>query len=397
MIKMMTITAVRFWELKQGCDVYISNKFSYVPGEKFLLFIGRLKRNEIDIIKKKYNITDIYCVNPFSYLFTRYLRAFLAKIRLNVFYGLRKPYHFSKHVQKKINHYVHEHDINFVLCEYVWFSNLIGSITNDIVKAIDTHDIQHKFCENYKKIFKGGYKPYITQKDEINIYKKFDCVVAVSTADAEYFSNYLENVVYLPFVFEPKEFVEIKKDFLNVGFIGGAADFNVHAAEWFIRNVLIDPKINIQFNIYGNVCQKISHSDLTSGKIKLHGPIDNLDELYYNNHLIVNPTFLVGGMKTKNLEALNYGKVLITTSEGARGIEPLSDNYCLYIANTGKEYVDILSEFQEDLQLSNRRGEEIIRRFKCHFSKEYMEKFIELIEDKIRDKTALFKNEDEHD
>lgn len=387
MIKMMIITAVRFWELRQGCDFYISNKFNYITGKKYLLFIGRLKKQEIESIKAKYNISDIYCLNPFLYQFTRYLRAILSKIHLNVFYCLRKPYYFSKRHQNKINNYVHKHNINTVICEYVWFANTVGKISNDVLKIIDTHDIQFKFCQNYKKIYKGGYKPYITQEDEIEECKKFDYTVAVSDADAAYFSNYLKNVIYLPFIFEHKNFVEVEKDILNVGFIGGSAEFNVHAVDWFIKNVLKTKRIDIQFNIYGKVCQHLTYLTKLNQNIVLHGAIDNLDEVYFNNHLIINPTFLIGGMKTKNLEAMNYGKVLITTKEGARGIESLHDDYCMFVANTGDEYIDIISKFQQDILLSNRCGSEITRRFRACFSIKYMNDFIELLETEIKKRT----------
>ena len=60
--------------------------------------------------------------------------------------------------------------------------------------------------------------------------------------------------------------------------------------------------------------------------VNLQGYIDNLEDAYKENHIIINPVFFGSGLKIKNVEALCYGKPLVTTSVGAQGIEEGSNN-----------------------------------------------------------------------
>ena len=47
----------------------------------------------------------------------------------------------------------------------------------------------------------------------------------------------------------------------------------------------------------------------------------DLEKAYDESKLVINPTVLGTGLKIKTVEALCYGKALVTTKEGADGLE----------------------------------------------------------------------------
>ena len=357
----LVITQIKFWKRQQGCDIVINNRFEYLSNCKTLIFVGKLDNNDLDVLKKR--DIKVYCINPFGFKFVRYFRFVLARLHLNKFYSLKRPYRFSKNAQRKVNDICKAENIECVFVEYVWMAHLVDSLPNDIIKVIDTHDIQNKFCSAFKKI-NNKWPADIKEDEEFEIYKTFDYVIALSIADQKYFETRLNNVYYLPPTYEKKEFFAVKKDRLSIGFIGGAAYFNFEAIDWFIKNVA--PHTNdIDINVYGTVCQELK-TDLPN--IHIHGRVSNLDDIYRNNHLMTNPTFISGGIKTKNVEALSYGKVVLTTSHGARGLEKLVDKGDIVVCNTPSEYIDYINDVKDKLDSFAQVGNKIIADFEDEFS-----------------------------
>lgn len=349
-----------------GADYHIADKFTYLDGEKYLLYIGHLNTSLANEIKEKYGIKNIFCINPFKYFLKRTLRFFLSKVHLNIFYHLKNPYHFSIFTKKKVKKICEKNNINCVLVEYVWFGRIIDEKKINALKIIETHDIQSVFCQSVKKEDKK-WKLSITEKEELSICKKYDYVLAISKNDFDYYKQKQCNAFYLPPIRKKNtEFLPVKKSVLNIGFIGGVAEFNVAAIEWFMKNVFSKDGDYV-LNIYGKVCDKL---DYPYENVKKHGFVENFDEVYTNNHIFINPTFVVGGIKTKNVEALGYGKIVLTTKEGARGLESFVDNKSLYTFDDPDEYKKKIDFFSKNLSTINNDGVNILKKFNELFANE---------------------------
>jgi len=103
-------------------------------------------------------------------------------------------------------------------------------------------------------------------------------------------------------------------------FIGSWHDANVIAVHYFIRGIL--PLIRetmpgVEVLIAGRVCEKM---DDASGCTRL-GEVQDLDGLYEQTDVVINPVMVGTGLKIKNLKALGRGKPLATTPVGAEGME----------------------------------------------------------------------------
>jgi glycosyltransferase involved in cell wall biosynthesis len=55
--------------------------------------------------------------------------------------------------------------------------------------------------------------------------------------------------------------------------------------------------------------------------IKVIGKVENLDDAYRESQIVLSPMFIGDGMRVKNLEALCYGKLLISTSRAMAGCQ----------------------------------------------------------------------------
>ena len=75
-----------------------------------------------------------------------------------------------------------------------------------------------------------------------------------------------------------------------------------------------------------------------------------MKEAYCDADIVINPVFLGGGLKIKNVEALCYGKPLVTTTVGAEGLEQGIDK-AFFVCDSAENMVAKLSELIEKPQL----------------------------------------------
>lgn len=379
-MNILIITQVKFWQHAQGCDYLIENKIKYLNGYKYLLFIGKLSDKEKQEVKKKYDLKEIYDIKPIKMYIIKYIRKILVLLNIRLYF-LSKPFNFTIFTKNKVKYICEKHHIDLAICEYVWFQDILSKIPIYTKKVIETHDIQNIFCSKYIKTNKL-WTPMIKKEDELSIYSKFDYVFAISMSDKKYFEeSSLKNVVYIPPIYKTNIFVPVHKLEFNIGFIGGNALFNFDAISWFIDNVF--PYLdNCILNIYGNVCGYFAKKELCKGII-LHGKINDLSYAYFNNHIMINSTFISGGIKTKNVEALSFGKVVLTTSDGARGLEEFCDDICIHICNSPEDYIIKINDLMQKKEMINDYGEYIINKTKELFSEKHLQKFEKEVINKI--------------
>ena len=103
-------------------------------------------------------------------------------------------------------------------------------------------------------------------------------------------------------------------------FIGSNFYANSDGIRWFIKKVL--PYIKIDLYVAGSVSDSLA--DIVAqnkySNLKVLGFVDDLQTLYRNASCVVSPIFAGSGLKTKTVEALMYGKVLLGSDEAFQGI-----------------------------------------------------------------------------
>lgn len=127
---------------------------------------------------------------------------------------------------------------------------------------------------------------------------------------------------------------------------------NVEAVDWFIDDVW--PKlINAQPNLSFYVAGKGMSSDYKARKISgvhMIGEVDSAPNFIRDKAITVVPLKSGSGIRLKILEAMSAGKVVISTTIGAQGID-YTDGVNLLIADTPEEFVHVFNRLNNDSEL----------------------------------------------
>ncbi len=109
----------------------------------------------------------------------------------------------------------------------------------------------------------------------------------------------------------------------NVGFVGSDNPVNSHALAWFLDRVwltILDQTPNARLVAAGNICSVLP----SCGSIVARGPVDDLSPIYATCSFMLNPAQAGTGLKIKTVEALAFGRCVVTTPAGAEGVEDLA-------------------------------------------------------------------------
>jgi glycosyltransferase involved in cell wall biosynthesis len=267
-------------------------------------------------------------------------KQFTSQYRRNFFTNLILDFHFSDHVTNcndacNFEQLIEEIKPYAIVLEYAILHNLVTKIPSNIIKIVDTHDVfSHRNIRIRKEGGSSDWLSYFPFQEK-RMLKKFNYVIAIQKEEKLYFQNMLKNTqscVILVDILEgeTKENKKKESDY-NIGFIGAKSNHNFEGLKFFIENHW--KKITQQIPAAKLYIAGATYNDFIQYEnlgIKMIGRVPNLDDFYQNVDIIINPTFAGSGLKIKSVEALMYGKALITTPEGAVGLEKGIQKKCIY-------------------------------------------------------------------
>jgi glycosyltransferase involved in cell wall biosynthesis len=265
-------------------------------------------------------------------------------------------------VAKSLNKHLLNHQYDFVIFEYIKTSYLLNIVKkhSDAITFIDTHDLMYQRYEEFKHFDIEHQVLKISKDEEIKILSEFDHVIAIQNEEAESLKEHLNNKVitmmhginkevFNNFTYKVKTKNKLNK--LNIVFFGSAASFNVDSIDWFVKNIWVDDRVRKEydFHIYGLVCNKLIDM---SKDINIHGIVNNINEVYENADVVINPVRFGSGLKIKNVEAMAYGIPLITTSVGIQGMKSISQKEII-VADNAKEFtIELIKLVQNKVRFS---------------------------------------------
>ena len=207
-----------------------------------------------------------------------------------------------------------------VLLEYVFLSKLATHLPECVRTIIDTHDLMG---DRHKLYLDAGMTPRwfaTTRAEEVSALNRAKAVIAIQQEEADYLKRNVSAEVFcvghlLRFDISPLP----DPGGARILFVGSANPINVQGLEWFLDSVF--PRIqrempNSELAVAGPVGQG---RNWPNGVLVL-GNLDSLTDTYAHATIVINPVKFGTGLPVKTLEALSYGKPVVATPAGVRGL-----------------------------------------------------------------------------
>lgn len=210
-----------------------------------------------------------------------------------------------------------------VVANYFFFSRAFRFFPPSILKVIDQHD---RFADRPRVlgVSRRHYNWYWTSHErEIEGLARADTIISIQKEEAAFFRKHLPGRCRIAVVGHPVPVEKMPRPKGGTPVIGYLAS---NSAQNFlnIRNFILEewPRIQARLPeaklaIAGGICQKLAGFP----GIELWGEIENLRDFYGRTDVVVNPVLAGTGLKIKCVEALGFGRPLVTTPAGAEGIE----------------------------------------------------------------------------
>ena len=216
----------------------------------------------------------------------------------------------------------HKHDVLWL--EYPYQSKVLEKTSDSVTKVIDTHD---KFAYRNFKAF-----PYVkkvvdyslTFLGERKALGRANYVIAIQKEEKAYYTRLLMGKKTKVITIGDNH--GLVKNGLSknqdICFVGSGNRFNVDGINWFINSifpVILKKVRDCRLVIVGKICKEISVKP--NKNIELLGIVDDIEEVYRNCRLVINPVRTGTGLNIKAIEAIAHCKPLVSTVAGARGLK----------------------------------------------------------------------------
>jgi len=281
-----------------------------------------------------------------------------------------QSYHVSRfrnrEFTEKLERILREEQFDIIQLEML-FTTVYLDIIRKYSKApvvLRAHNIEHliwqRIASNTRNPLKKHYLRhlYLTLKRyEMETLGKVNGIVAITFADAVFFGRNARNIPVLtvPFGIDPQNHqLSIRKHTAPSLFNIGAMNWipNAEGIEWFLKNVWPDVKQKfpqLEMHLAGRKMPDWM-SGLAEPGIHIHGEVPDAYDFMKQHDIMVVPLFSGSGIRIKIIEAMACGKVVISTTIGAEGIE-YQDGTHLMIADNPEQFVEAISRVMADESL----------------------------------------------
>jgi len=235
-----------------------------------------------------------------------------------------------------------------VIAEYVILSRLLNDLPHDVLTLIDTHDSLGQRNDMLAGIPDKLRWLTTSADDEGRGLARAGRIIAIQEDEAAYFRSITTRPVItvghlladLVSAAEP----DGPPSLLIVASsnpINGKAVMEFLDRTWpLLRRQVPDARLRL----FGRICGVVP--DSIPGVEKC-GIVEDTRTVYERGHVVVNPQIEATGLAIKSIEALGFGKALVTTPVGARGLSDGRDR-AFRVAETPEETAAVLAGLLRD-------------------------------------------------
>jgi glycosyltransferase involved in cell wall biosynthesis len=211
-----------------------------------------------------------------------------------------------------------------VIVNYVWCSLLLDVFSDPrTMRIIDTHDA---FGGRHDVARSAGMQPhwfYTSIEEEGRGLDRANLVLAIQSEEARYFASITRTpVATIEYAAAPHYLPVTRARDLTIGYLGSGNPWNVRSVEEFDAALAVTlagtardtwPKLYL----FGGITRSVKDLKV----FQPLGMVDDVQDAYGIMDLVVNPMIGGTGLKIKTVEALAFGKPVLSTKAGGAGLE----------------------------------------------------------------------------
>lgn len=290
----------------------------------------------------------------------------------------------SNDIISEICEVINSNSIKTVFIEDSVFGNLVKKIKNRCKECNVLsfyHDVKadlYKQWMDNERTLKSKIEYTIGIRQEYVNQKYADINIVFNERDAKtyqvYYGKRPEAILPLPapvpsISHDIMNSITEKDDKKHILFVGKKYYPNLVGFKWFVDNVLPSLTANIQVDVVGRGLEEL-RSEYSDPRINVIGGVESLNPYYENADIVIAPLFDGGGMKSKTVEALSFGKIFVGTEESLFGFWEEMDSdirgKTCYQCNTQEEWIQTINNLaNDDIHKFN---EDVFELFKAKFS-----------------------------
>ncbi|RJF86452.1 glycosyltransferase [Oleomonas cavernae] len=156
-------------------------------------------------------------------------------------------------------------------------------------------------------------------------------IIAIQDAEGQMFRQQTSaEVVTIEYSTPPALVSKALSGPIKVGYLGSLNPWNTKSLQIFDSLLASHPRkdelsARFSFLVFGGVC-------LANDEYKVlqrMGPVDKVEHFYEDVDIVVNPMVGGTGLKIKTVEALAFGRLVLSTASGGTGLEDIHPDICL--------------------------------------------------------------------
>jgi SAM-dependent methyltransferase len=246
-----------------------------------------------------------------------------------------------------------------VLSEYIFMSRFLPLFGANTLKIIDTIDV---FSTKQKKVVQHGVADSLalTSAEERERLIRADVVLAIQSAEHGELS---EMVPERPVITVGVDFDVASEDKTpsghNVFYVGSDNAMNVRGLKDFLQFAwpLISRDVpDAILSVAGRIGRAVTTSD---PRVRMLGPVDNMEALYSEACVTINPAVAGTGLKIKTVESLCHLRPIVCWPSGIDGMEPALADLCIPVRDWYEFYrstVRVLTDSRPQWFTAQERG-----------------------------------------
>ena len=260
---------------------------------------------------------------------------------------------YSQDAALAIQNKLEKHAFDIVIFESIYMCEYIAVVQkySDAKIVLRSHNIEHLLWESRMKEERNYFKKLYSfmlsnklKKYEAKCFLQFENILSISRTDEDIIQELNEkaNTFNLPFLVQ--EVAQQSQKSTPTFYHLGAMDWqpNIDCIEYTLNELLPQiTKVNDQFTFhFGGKNMSNSYKEKSSKNAIAYTDIKDAFQFISEHDVLLAPVFSGGGLRIKMIEALQHGKVIITTALGASGIPVVYNNHpCILIAENRDDFL----------------------------------------------------------